>query len=111
MMLDLESTIVIFATFLAWASSQNPVLSPPVFNTYLNGSVLFVCTKETDMEVAWVYPLFPESFHTSNSDTARFSIDIPDISYNKSIIYCVGRYPSQKESLYYSNPGEILIQG
>lgn len=108
---DLKNTIVIFVAFLTWTSSQDaPVLSPSVYNTYLGGDVHFVCTKDAAMEVAWDNPLLPQFFLAINSDTVVFHSGIPDISYNKSIIYCVGRYPSQKDKLYYSNPGEILIQ-
>ena len=89
---------------------MQPVITPsPVVTTYLGGMINISCLKPNElMEVAWETALLPSFAFSINNG---LHIQVSDIQYNNSLVYCVTRYKSQPATLYTSDPIMILIQG
>ena len=101
-----------FVKNILYVTDLNPVLTPEVATTYLGGSITFTCTKsDISMETAWQTELLSLKYETSNSINVTLNSDVDKIEYNNTSVRCLSRYPNKPETLYISNPGEILIQG
>lgn len=111
--MSLVARVAAFIFIFCLSSANNLILSPPVATTYLGGDVHFVCTKpDVTMQIAWDAPFISASyFHNSNINVSELVIGNAHVYFNNTSVFCVGRYPSQLSKLYYSNPGDISIQG
>jgi hypothetical protein len=94
-------------------STPNPVLTPLVVTTYIGGSITLTCTKpDLNMEIGWFTDLIPLVFQL-DEDKYNISLEKPinDIINNNTIVYCIGRYASDRTQYYQSNLSTIIIQG
>ena len=96
---------------VALVLAQSLILSPSVLTTYLGGDAHFICTKDQSIsQIAWNSPFFLSFFQTNSMNFTELRFTVSDISLNNTLLYCIGRNPSDP-SIYYSNPGLIVIQG
>ena len=101
----------LFKTIL-YITDLKPLLVPEVATTYLGGSVTFTCIKyDISMETAWQTELLPLKYETSNSINVTLNSGVDNVKYNDTSVRCFSRYPDEPDTLHFSDPGKILIQG
>lgn len=104
--------LLLYAVVLVLTRPLELILNPPVCTTYLGGDVHFICTKDPSIsKIAWSTPIFPTVFHNNHLNFSEFRFTVSDISWNNTLLHCIGRNPSNPSMIYTSNAGLILIQG
>ena len=103
--------LYLFVILTITAMCAELTLDPKNAETYLGGTINFTCHKNNpSMAIAWEGPFATSTqFMTNNQSTTELNGTIFDISFNNSIVRCLGQ--NQSNLVYYSNTATILLQG